>query len=319
MKLKKRNRWIPVVIFPVLVICICMFGKHRLNEVGQGSETGNAGTGWIAEADAKRNDAEANTEKNKKANDYILPEGMTLESRIAVPEGFERITAEEDSLAAFLRNYSLKEDGTEVLLYDGTPKGNQNAHVAVFALPLEPQDLQQCADSVMRIYAEYYWETKQQDRIAFHFTNGFLAEYSKWREGYRIQVEGNEVSWVKSKDYDDSYENFVQYLKIVFSYAGTLSMNSEAAPISLSEMQVGDVFLKGGSPGHVVMIVDLCENAEGKKAFLLGQGYMPAQEFHLLKNPLHENDPWYYEAELKYPLQTPEYTFEEGSLMRLSY
>lgn len=40
---------------------------------------------------------------------------------------------------------------------------------------------------------------------------------------------------------------------------------------------VGDVFLKGGSPGHVVMVVDLCENEEGQKAFLPGQGYMPAQ------------------------------------------
>ena len=79
------------------------------------------------------------------------------------------------------------------------------------------------------------------------------------------------------------------------------------------------MFLKGGSPGHVVLVADVCENEEGQKAFLLAQRYMPAQEFHLLKNPLHDEDPWYYEREVEYPFVTPEYTFHEGSLKRLNY
>ena len=66
-------------------------------------------------------------------------------------------------------------------------------------------------------------------------------------------------------------------------------MMSESTPIKLNEIRAGDVFLKGGSPGHVVMIVDVCTNKEGKKALLLAQGYMPAQEFHLLKNPSHDD------------------------------
>ncbi|MBQ2276402.1 MAG: hypothetical protein II331_07145, partial [Lachnospiraceae bacterium] len=151
------------------------------------------------------------------------------------------------------------------------------------------------------------------------FTNGFLAEYTKWQQGYRIAVNGNQVTWVKQKGYDDSYETFQSYLRMVFSYAGTLSMEQEAKAITPKELRVGDVFLHGGSPGHVVMVLDICENERGEKAFLLGQGYMPAQEFHILKNPMHEEDPWYYETELSYPLTTPEYTFEEGSLKRLSY
>ena len=67
------------------------------------------------------------------------------------------------------------------------------------------------------------------------------------------------------------------------------------------------------------MIVDICENENGQKAFLLAQGYMPAQEFHILKNPKHESDPWYYENEVVYPFTTPQYTFEEGSLRHLKY
>lgn len=249
----------------------------------------------------------------------ICKEGTTLRTRIRVPEGYTRTEKEADSLAEFLRNYTLKEDGSEVLLYDGSPKGNQNAHVAVFALPLEEYDLQQCADSVMRMYAEYYWSLGQYDKIAFHFTNGFLTEYSRWRQGYRINVEGNDASWVESASYDDSYECFVKYMKIVFNYAGTLSMESEARQIEPEQIDVGDVFLNGGSPGHVVMVVDVCEDANGRKAFLLAQGYMPAQEFHVLKNNRHTDDPWYYQEEVTYPFETPEYIFREGALKRLSY
>ena len=251
--------------------------------------------------------------------EVIDPAGMTLETRVHTPEGYTRTVAEDESLAQFLRSYSMKEDGAPVLLYDGREKGDQSAHAAVFDLPIENQDLQQCADSVMRVYAEYFLQTGQYERIAFHFTNGFLAPYSKWRDGQRIKVDGNTVSWVPSSGYDDSYECFQGYMKMIFSYAGTLSMDSEATPIGTEEIRAGDVFLHGGSPGHVVLVVDVCENDAGNKAFLLAQGYMPAQQFHLLKNPAHESDPWYYVNELTDPLHTPEYTFSMDSLKRLQY
>jgi len=250
---------------------------------------------------------------------FIHPEGTTLETRIETPSGYHRVNASEDSLSSFLRDYPLKEDKSPVLLYDGTEKGNQEDHIAVFQLLLENEDLQQCADSVIRIYGEYFMHTEQYERISFHFVNGFEANYEKWREGYRIQVDGNDTSWVKTAPYDDSMETFKKYLRIVFAYSSTLSMEEESEEINLSDLQVGDIFIRGGSPGHVVMLVDLCENEEGKKAFLLGQGYMPAQEFHVIKNPSHESDPWYYEEEITYPFVTPSYTFEDGSLRRLEY
>lgn len=256
---------------------------------------------------------------NTEPASLIDPEGMTLESRVKTPESYTRKPAASDSLCAFLRGYALKEDGSPVLLYNGKKKRNQDAHQAVFALPIEAEDLQQCADSIMRVYAEYFRETGQEEKIGFHFVSGFYAEYARWRDGYRIKVDGNDVAWTKSAGYDDSYESFQKYLRVVFSYAGTLSMEAEAEEIPLSDIACGDVFLKGGSPGHVVLVADVCENEDGQKAFLLAQGFMPAQEFHLLKNPLHEDDPWYYDREMEYPFITPEYTFPEGSLKRLDY
>lgn len=249
----------------------------------------------------------------------LQADGNTLETRVMTPAGYERVQVEEGSFEEYLRQYPLKPAGAKVHLYDGTEKGNQSAHVAVFDLPIEDYDLQQCADSVMRMYAEYFWATEQYDRIKFHFTNGFLVEYSKWRDGNRITVNGNNVSWIKSKSKDTSYECFVRYLRTIFCYAGTLSMEKESEPTVTPLLKAGDVFLYGGSPGHVVMVVDVCENEDGKKAFLLAQGYMPAQEFHLLKNDRHPEDPWYYQEEIKYPFSTPEYTFQEGSMRSLKY
>lgn len=288
-----------LLIFPILAVALVACNKK---------EDITTSTEYVTQVQEK-----------EESTSLINGEGMTIESRVLTPEGFTRGEAKEGSFTAFLRGYAVKEAEAPVLLYDKREKGNQSAHVAVLKLPLEQEDLQQCADSVMRVYAEYFYHEKKYDQIAFHFTNGFLAEYTKWQQGYRIAVNGNQVTWVKQKGYDDSYETFQSYLRMVFSYAGTLSMEQEAKAIPLKELRVGDVFLHGGSPGHVVMVLDICENERGEKAFLLGQGYMPAQEFHILKNPMHEEDPWYYETELSYPLTTPEYTFEEGSLKRLSY
>ncbi len=272
-----------------------------------------------AKGNASNKKGDSSKKNSKKKVSYINKEGSDLTTRIRVPEGFTRIDVTDGSFAAYLRSYPLKPADSPLLLYDGSEKANQADHVAIFSLPIENADLQQCADSIMRIYAEYYYSKGQYDQIGFHFTNGFYAEYAKWRQGYRILVKGSTVSWVKSAEASDSYESFEKYLHVVFNYAGTASMQSEASPISIDELQIGDVFLKGGSPGHVVMVVDICQNEKGEKAFLLAQGYMPAQEFHILKNPKYSEEPWYYADEVTYPFKTPEYTFQEGSLMRLNY
>jgi poly-gamma-glutamate synthesis protein (capsule biosynthesis protein) len=247
---------------------------------------------------------------------YIDETGATLDTRIHTPKGYTRIPSVAEEFTGFIRTLLLKEDGSDVFLYNGFPKNNQDGHFAVFDLALCDRDLQQCADSLIRIYAEYYWSINAYDKIAFHLTNGFLMEYTKWREGNRLIVDGNEVRWSKTKSYNDSYEEFQNYLTMVFVYAGTLSLAEECSEISLDELLPGDMFLQGGSPGHCVLVVDIAQDKEGNRCFLLAQGYMPAQDFHILKNPLHPEDPWFYVQEVAYPLQTPSWQFKNGSLVR---
>lgn len=251
------------------------------------------------------------------AEPLVISTGETLAERIRTPEGYERIPAESGSLADFLRNYPMKEDGSPVCYYDGRQK-TASAQVAVFDMYLGERDLQQCADSVMRVYAEYLRAGGRQDEIAFHFVSGFLCDYRTYLAGGRVKVNGNQVSWASGTAREDTDETFEAYLNTVFNYASTISLAAESEPVALAEVQPGDIFIKAGSPGHVVMVADVCEK-DGKKAMLLAQGYMPAQDFHVLKNNLHEEDPWYYEDEIRYPFATPEYVFSEECLKRPGY
>lgn len=251
-----------------------------------------------------------------KDSSLIDPAGSTLETRIRTPEGFTRTEEPSGSLGEFLRAYEMKPDGSPVLIYDGSKKFRQGDHAVVFTLPIENEDLQQCADSVMRVFGEYYYCRGEYEKMVFTLGGNFKAEFSKWAQGNGIQLSGDNLIWTSAPGNDDSYESFKRFMRIVFAYSGTLNMDADSTPIEAADIQIGDIFIKGGSPGHVVMVVDLCQNADGEKAFLLAQGYMPAQEFHVLQNPAHKDDPWYYVNALTYPFHTPEYTFDEGSLKR---
>lgn len=253
----------------------------------------------------------------QKASPFIQAEGTNIETRVKLPNGFERVVAPAGSFAAYLRKVALKPAGSGVFLFNGLPKLAQ-VHVAVMDIDVGTRDLQQCADAVMRLRAEYLYAQKRYADIHFNFTNGFNCTYSKWREGYRIKVSGNQVSWYKKGAVDGTYKTFRSYLDMVYSYAGTLSLEKELKPIKYSEMNIGDVLIRGGSPGHAVIVVDMAQNAKtGEKLFLLAQSYMPAQDIHILQNP---NDPklspWYSTNSGGEAVLTPEWDFVKGNLRR---
>ena len=277
--------------------------------------TGDSTSAKAIDNESKKESAE---ESAVKLSDFINPEGNTLFTRFITPEGYKRVEAAKGSFTDFIGNYLLEPDGTPVYYFDKREKSG-DGHAAVFSMEVGEEDLQQCADSVMRIYAEYLYKSGNEDRISFKFVDGFVCDYNHWKQGYRVKFVDDKPYWEKKTDADNSEETFKKYLRIVFAYSSTLSMENESTPVDMSELQVGDIFIKGGSPGHVVMVADICENEAGEKAFLLAQGFMPAQSFHIIKNPAHSEDPWYYESEVKYPFRTQSYTFDEGSLRRLSY
>lgn len=245
---------------------------------------------------------------------WIDPTQDTIEGRVLVPEGFVR--KEVNAYGTYMRELPLLADGSPVLLFDGKEKVNQNIHIAVLDLDVGLKDLQQCADAALRIRCEFLFQSGEFEKINYHLTNGDEFAYIDYRDGYRLQVDGNKTTLVKTAERDESYEGFRSYLEVLFTYAGTISVQAESILIKEEEMEIGDIFIIGGSPGHCIIVMDLCENEAGEVKFLLGQSYMPAQDIHILKNPNSES-PWYSLNEIEYPFETPSWTFQEACLRRM--
>jgi len=240
----------------------------------------------------------------------------SLAARIAPPAGMQRAPAVAGSFEAWLRGLPLKKGAPPVRLYNGQEKPNQTAHWAVLDLDTGPRDLQQCADSVIRLRAEYLYAAGKFDDIHFNFTSGDRADFSRWLAGFSPVVKGNSVQWAAGRARANSYAALRSYLDTVFTYAGTLSLAKEMKKVAdVREMRPGDVFIQGGSPGHVVIVVGMAvDPAGGRKAFLLAQGFMPAQDMHLLRNPA-SSSPW-YDLNFGPTLKTPEWTFAAEDLRR---
>jgi hypothetical protein len=241
----------------------------------------------------------------------------SIKTACAPPPGFHRIAQAAGSFGEWLRNRPLKPAGSVVHLYDGRVKQDRGVYAGVLDLDIGTSDLQQCADAVMRLRAEYLFSNAQYDQIGFHFTNGFYADYRHWRDGCRVSVNGNATKWVRKGAQDGSYAQFRRYLETVFSFAGTRSLEQELRPVSIGSMQPGDVLIRGGAPGHAVLVMDMAVNAAGQKCYLLSQSYMPAQDIQILREPTKQLDGlWYLLPTDAGMIATPEWDFTTGQLKR---
>jgi len=242
----------------------------------------------------------------------------SISARIAVPPGYERVALAPGSFGDGLRHLPLHAAGAAVHLHDGRLKTNQSAHCAVVDLDVERRDLQQCADAVMRLRAEYLFSRGQAMAVSFRLTNGQPCPFARWAGGERPRIVENRLRWEPGAGADSSHAALRRYLDFVFTYAGTLSLERElGAAASRQGPSPGDVFIRGGRPGHAVLVVDAAApRGGGPVVFLLAQSYMPAQEVHVLVNPGEPRlSPW-YRLDPAQPLETPEWVFPPGCLKR---
>jgi hypothetical protein len=236
------------------------------------------------------------------APDYLWPgahddPASTLADRIPPPRGFERVPVETGSFAEWLRYLPLRPPQTPVLLHDGRPRWSQDRHAAVVNIDTGKRNLQQCADAIMRLRAEYLLSIGKARQIAFNYTSG-----------KRVSYRGG------SKD----RKAFSRYMTKIFAYAGTYSLEREMREVPISGLEIGNVFIKGGFPGHAVLVADMAQNRKtGERRFLLIQSFMPAQDMHVLKD-VHSwgQSPWFQIPGANGSLVTPDWVFEAGSLRR---
>jgi Domain of unknown function (4846) len=219
-------------------------------------------------------------------NEHSYPKQI---KEIPLPDGYERLQLQESSFGYFLRQQPLKNDKT-VYLYNGKPKYNQAAQYAVLNVTVGNKDLQQCADAVMRLRAEYLKQQKKPICFADNANKNYCWEQYKHR-------------------------GWQGYLETVFGMCGTISLERELKTKNWQNLTGGDVLIKGGSPGHAVIVMDVARHkATGKLIFLLAQSYMPAQDIHVLNNFRDKNiNPWYRDPSGE-SIATPEWTFYASQL-----
>ena len=213
-------------------------------------------------------------------------------SDIPLPGAYERISKPEKSFAEWLSAIRLKPD-KRVFLHDGSLKKDQTVQFAVLDIPVGKQDLQQCADAIIRMRAEYLFTNGRYNEIRFRDNNGTL------------------YCWTGA----NNRRTFETYLQKVFGMCGSASLEKQLGVArDMKDIQPGDVFIKGGFPGHAMLVMDVAINKQGKKIYLLAQSYMPAQDIHIVNNPSNTTlSPW-YEVNDEGDIVTPEWSFKRGQL-----
>lgn len=218
----------------------------------------------------------------------IIQTGTTVATRFKAPAGFSLLPASKHSFGEWLLQQPLKPAGTPTLNYSGTVARTNRYTAAVLNISVNKNGLQQCADAAIRLIAEYLYSKKDYQALHFNFTSGFNCDFIHFAEGYRYQQKG---TWKKLASKSYSRDTFLKYLDLVFSYAGTLSLEKELYPVTnAADIQVGDIFIKGGSPGHCFIVMSVAENRTTRqKKFLLAQSFIPAQNIQIIKS----DSPWF--------------------------
>jgi len=236
---------------------------------------------------------------------------------ISLPRGFSYVDEGDSAYSKWLLDRKLKKSKS-VYLYNGSLKENQHAQFCVLDIDIGKKDLIQCADAAMKLRADFLFENKRYAEIRFIATSGDEISFERWLNGVRWKEQGNKlIAYSINKNNNNIKNDYSSFMELAFSYCGTYSLSKQLNPVNdIKSIQPGDIFIQGGFPGHAVTVMAVAKNEGGKKIFLLSQGYMPAQDIHILKN---YNDPhlspWYSLSEV-YPLYTPQWQFERGSLMR---
>lgn len=183
-----------------------------------------------------------------------------------MPHGYERVENHQNSFGSFLRTLPLKKN-KRIQLWDGSELDeNHYSSLGVIDLPLLfDEDLEQCADFAMRIWADYLKNNSQLRALALFDYNG------------------------RKKPFVDSGKSYLNYLKWHMRHSNSYSIKMGGKRVrSEYLLESGDMFVQNtenGEIGHVSMVIDQAENKLGQKLYLVGYSFMPAQQFHIERAP----------------------------------
>lgn len=244
---------------------------------------------------------------------------ITSVGKIPLPAGYNRLQVNDQSYAAWLRKILLRRQNI-VCMYNKRPIANQFGHYAVLDISTGQRDLQQCADAIMRLKAEYLFSISAYEQINFIASDKTVFNFKEFAKGQRYALRGRSMTTFQSHIDNSCYTHpcLMQFLECVFRYCSTYTLQLQTTTKNdFSSILPGDMLVKGGSPGHAMIVLDVAKNtANSKIIYMLGQGFMPAQNIHIVKNPGNLSlGPWYEVNDTK-KIITPGYIFEKSQLRK---
>lgn len=203
------------------------------------------------------------------------------------PGGFARVPVAPGSFGAWLRELPLRPPRTTVVTHKGLPIIPWVYPLLGAVVDLDVRQDQQCADVIYRLRAEYLWAQGHREAIRFAATDGSVIAWRDWQRGVRPRLSGQKLAYAVRARPDTSRKSFDAYLACVMSWCGTLSLAEDSIAVKPADLRPGDFFVRGGSPGHAVLLADVAQDARGQRQALIIQGLMPAMSAHVVSPPGH--------------------------------
>src|SRR5262249_7629924 len=121
------------------------------------------------------------------------------------PVGFVRVPSEPGSFADWLRHLPLERGDAQLVLYDGRPGIDDGGAAAVVDIDVGRSDLQQCADAVMRLRAEYLYSHRLAGLIGFELFDGERYRFLAYAEGTTPVAAGETIAWENGRPRDATH------------------------------------------------------------------------------------------------------------------
>ena len=177
--IKKNNRGsnavtVILVIALIIVVAFVAFlgikvykGEDVFGEKNPSSGS-NSTDGQNSDNGADNDKIPEPTDKPEENLSPVVESEMTIGTRFNPPEGYKRVEVAEGSFGEYIRNYALKEYGSIAYQYETAQGGSlitnpKASGVGVFQQKIDLTKWQQCADSIIMLYAEYLWENQRYD------------------------------------------------------------------------------------------------------------------------------------------------------------
>jgi hypothetical protein len=247
--------------------------------------------------------------------------GLTIEDRVSVPDGYIRPPYPEFTFQHYLRSLPMKADGSKVVKHDGFNKFFE-CYAAVVDLDIDKStNLFHGEHAVQYMRSLYLFNSAKFELIDYSFDDNRSINFLDYGNGYRWVFQDSVYTKELVQGVDFSEKSFNDFMKEVYENTTTRGLNADTRLIEFSEVTVGDVFIHPKSvrsPGHAVIIMDMVVNpVSGERFVLLGQGFNPTQDIHILNNP-YETDisPWYRVEEDAHFFTTIQWTFRKKHCRR---